>query len=489
VRALGLALLLSVGLDGAEAGELLQVKAAVHVHTTFSTGALSLEELIEAARREGIGALILTENFLLRFEYGLFPLRGLLKKVVEQPSALRMGIGPYLRAIEMAQAKSPDVILIPGVEVVPYYYWTGSPLTGDLTQWDAQKNLLVVGLSRPEDYQQIPAIGNDRSLFPRPVGLVQLALAIVAIGGGCLLLATRRVRRIRLTHFDLMVRKRRWLPGAAALGVGGLLFFEAFASSELHPYRGDLGIEPYQQVIDTVRDRGGMSFWSYPEARDFNRIGLGLFGGVVVRTEPYPEALFQSQGYTGFGAVYQDNVSITEPGRGWDRLLEEHAQGLRTLPPWGIGELGYHGPSKRLGDVLSVFLVPGPSREAILEALREGRFYALRPLPDHHLVLADFSISQEGRKEWALMGGELEAAGPGPLLISLKLRASREESVPFTLRLIRAGRILEVRQGRTPFDTVVKVAPPERGRREFFRMEVTAPHRLLSNPIFVRRPG
>ncbi|MBI3989053.1 MAG: hypothetical protein HY347_05495, partial [candidate division NC10 bacterium] len=54
-------------------GAFLQEKGAFHVHTTFSTGTLSLEEVIEEARREGIGTVILTDNFLLRFEYGLFP--------------------------------------------------------------------------------------------------------------------------------------------------------------------------------------------------------------------------------------------------------------------------------------------------------------------------------------------------------------------------------------------------------------------------------
>lgn len=489
MKALGFALILTILLASEVSGASVQVKAAFHVHTAFSTGVLSMEEVIEEARREGIGAVILTDNFLVRFEYGLFPLRSLLKKVVEKPSARRMGLERYLRAIEAAQARFPDVILIPGVEVIPYYYWTGSISTGDLTLWDTQKNLLVVGLSRAEDYARIPAIGNGPAFQLGWPGLVQLALAVVAIGGGIQLLRTKRVRAIQMKHFILKVPKRYRLVGWSALGVGVLLLLDGFASSELNPYRGNLGIGPYQQVIEYAESRGGAVFWSFPEARDAGGIDLGRLGKVSIRTEPYPEALLQTRGYTGFGAVYPDNVTFTEPGRQWDQLLLEYSGGRRARPGWGIGEVGYHGPPKRLGEALTTFLVPERSRKAILEALREGRMYALTPLRDHHLVLEDFSISLEGVDHWVPMGGELEANGRAAILIRLRVSASNGREMPFTLRLIRSGKVLNVLQGKTPFEQVLTVEPPEAGSREFFRIAITKPHRLLSNPIFVRRRG
>lgn len=471
----------------------LQVKGAFHGHTTFSTGALSLEGILHEARREGIEAVILSDNLLLRFEYGLFPFRGLVKKVVEKPSILKMGVERYLQAIEAAQARFPGVILIPGVEVIPYYYWTGSPFTRGLTLWDAQKNLLVVGLSQPEAYDQLPAIGNgcwilDVRCFT-PSTLLKLAMAVVAMGGGLLFLRTRREQAVRLKHFTLKVQKRYRLPGWVAFGIGVLLGLEAFATQGLTPYRGNLGIEPYQRLIDSVRGKGGMVFWSFPEARDFKRERFGPLGTVTVRTEPYPEALLQSQGYTGFGALYQDNVTVTEPGGVWDRLLLEYTEGRRREPTWGIGELGYHGPPKRLGDVLTVFLVPERSREGVLAALKAGRFYSISPLPDYHLILEDFAIGQEGRGEKARMGEELQVKGEGSIVIHLKVSSSDGKKVPFTGRLIRSGRVLRALEGRTPLDEVLSAEPPLSGRREFFRIELLTPHRLLSNPIFVRRRG
>jgi len=489
VRALGVALLLGGLVSGEVEGAFLQVKAAVHVHTDFSTGALGLEDVIKEARREGIDAVILSDNFLLRFEYGLFPLEGLVKKVVEKPSVLRAGVGRYLRAIEEAQARFPDVILIPGVEVIPYYYWSGSPFKGDLTLWNAQKNLLVVGLRHPEDYEGIPAIGNGQALLPRGPGLVRLALAAAAIAGGIVLLRSGRKREVRLTRFTLRVRTGYRLLGWTAHAVGVLLVLDAFASSAVTPYAGDLGIAPHQAVIDWVEARGGRALWSFPEARDFSRTPIGPLGTVTVRTERYPEALLQSRGYTGFGAVYPDTVTFTEPGRHWDQLLLEYAEGRRPRPAWAIGEVGYHGPPKPLSDALTVFLVSERSRTAILEALKEGRLYALRRPRDGHLVLEEFALGQEGAGGQATMGGELESNGARPLLLTLRIGASDGRGEPFTARLIRSGSVLDVLRGRTPFERTLRLDPPGAGKREFFRIEITQPHRLLSSPIFVRGRG
>jgi hypothetical protein len=262
---------------------------------------------------------------------------------------------------------------------------------------------------------------------------------------------------------------------------------EAFTSSEIDPYRGNLGIEPYQRVIDYAVARGGAALWSFPEARDFGRFDAGRVGTVSVRTEPYPDSLLQSHGYAGFGAVYQDTVTFTEPGRQWDQLLLGYAEGRRAKPAWGIGELGYHGPPKRLGDVLTVFLVRERSREAVLSALESGRLYSVRPLPDLSLRLDEFSLSQEAGNQRIPMGGELEAQGGGALLIRLRVSTGDRREVPFTLRLIRSGRLHSVVEGRTPFEKILEAPPPEPGAREYFRIEITTPHWLLSNPIFARR--
>ncbi len=486
MKALFRGLCLILFLHGGAEASFLQMKGAFHVHTNFSTGTLSLEEIVEEARMEGIDTVIFTENFLLRFEYGLFPFRGLLKKVVEEPSVLRGGIARWLKSIQAAKVNFPDVILIPGVEVMPHYYWTGSPFRGNLTLWATQKNLLAVGLKEAEDYLKIPAIGNGGIPTSHRTHLLQPALAVALVAIGILLVRTEREQNIRLKRFVLKVRKRYRIPGWIALGFGAVFLLEAFTASPLNPYQENPGIGPYQRVIDAVEARGGMVFWSFPEARDFREAAYGPLGTVTIRTEPHPEVLLQSQGYTGFGAIYPDNVTFTEPGGEWDRLLLDYTEGRRPRPAWGIGELGYHGPPKPLGEVLTMFLVSERSEQAIMEALKLGRFYGVKPKPDYRLVLEEFSIGQDKNSNWIPMGGELEANGEGPLLIRLGIGTSDGSEVAFTLRLIRSGRLMRIIQGKTPFAETLKATPPDRGRREFFRIELVKPHGLLSNPIFVR---
>ncbi len=142
------------------AGPLRPVVAAVHVHSTWSSGDWSLEELTTRARALGIEAIFLTENHLQRFEYGLPPLRNLLRYRVEYPSLLSRGPEPFLEAVRAENARQQEVLVIPGTEVIPHYYWTGDLWSGTLTMYNAQKNILAFGLYRPEDYRDLPAVGN-----------------------------------------------------------------------------------------------------------------------------------------------------------------------------------------------------------------------------------------------------------------------------------------------------------------------------------------
>ena len=96
-----------------------QLLATVHVHSTASTGELTIEALAERAEQLGLDVLILTDNFSLRYEYGLWPLPGLLKRQVRFPSVLEYGIERYVDEIAAAQSRHPKLIILPGVEVAP----------------------------------------------------------------------------------------------------------------------------------------------------------------------------------------------------------------------------------------------------------------------------------------------------------------------------------------------------------------------------------
>ena len=148
-----------------------RLPAVVHLHSDLSTGDFSLEQLTAMAEKQGIGALLVTENYLLRVEYGLPPFRALTRAVREERSVLGIGIDRYLTGVAQARAANPRVLIVPGVEVLPHYYWTGSPLTLDMTVHGTQKNMLVFGLDADaQEPGKLAGQPRHAALFPVAAG-------------------------------------------------------------------------------------------------------------------------------------------------------------------------------------------------------------------------------------------------------------------------------------------------------------------------------
>src|SRR2546427_2069768 len=70
------------------------------------------------------GVQTVCSSDLLQYEYGIWPLRGVFRRTVVLPSVLEHGVGQYLAEIAAVQARHQGVLLIPGIEVAPHYYWT-----------------------------------------------------------------------------------------------------------------------------------------------------------------------------------------------------------------------------------------------------------------------------------------------------------------------------------------------------------------------------
>ena len=466
---------------GAE--ELTAVPAVVHLHSDLSTGQYTLDELTAMAERQGIGALLLSENYLNRVEYGLPPFRALTRVSQESPS-VRGRLGDYLERVARARAARPGVLLLPGVEVMPHYRWAGSPLTLELTLRDTQKNLLVFGLGDPATLAALPVVGNGAPGHYSLQSLVDAAPVLLAIPGGLLLLVTRRRHRL-IGGGTLVVAQRRWVPGLilCAIAAATLVRGWPFTHGAYSPYE-DPGTAAHQAVIDFVEQHGGAAVWSFPEARDAGAQRVGPVR-VTWATEPYPDDLLRTFRYTAFGAVYEDTTRLERAGGGWDRLLGQYAAGERSRPAWGLGESGFHDSSvgKRLGRVQTVFLVRERSEAGILEALRQGRLYARHRTPQTALTLAEFGV---GSAEATAVSGETLRPAPGaPLSITVALDASGAAATDLKVVLIKDGLIAEAWAGATPFRAAHRQTWD--GRPAVFRVEARgAGGRLLSSPIFVR---
>jgi hypothetical protein len=315
-RAVGLSALtfaLLLNLNVTLAGDYQQIAGLIDLRTTFSDGDLDPESLVELARNKGFGAVVINDHDRMVVEYGLPPFRNILKKRVELNSINKRGAEEYLNLLQAIEEKFPDMIVIPGSETAPFYYWSGSYFKNSLTAHNHERRVLTIGLERPEDYLGLPIIHNGFSTrFTRnflPGTLISLSALIFGV------LLVRRRGAIRICGVTMGV-----------LCVLSILEANPFRSSPFDQYHGDRGIAPYQLLLDYVNARGGLTFWNYPETRS----GIGGMGRIFVETAPYPEVLEESRGYTGFAALYGDTITVTEPGNIWDRVLLAYCRGERS---------------------------------------------------------------------------------------------------------------------------------------------------------------
>jgi hypothetical protein len=478
-----LAVLLAAG--PAAAQPLTRLPAVVHVHSDVSTGELSLDALAAAAERQGLGAVLLAENYLLRIDYGLPPFRALTRVSREERSVLGGGgTAAFLARVAEAQRAHPSVILVPGVELVPHYFWTGSPWSGVLTLHDVQKNLIVFGIDDPHALATLPVIGRPPAGRYTAQSALDAAPVALLVPGLVLLLRKRTYRR-RLRRGVVVVRRRRWVAGLACLAVAAVALVRGWPFTEdLYPAYEDFGVRPYQAVIDRVDALGGVTLWSFPEAPDS---GGQLVGPVRVTwdTAPYGDDLLKTFRYTSFGGLYEQATPFVAPGGGWDRILREAAAHERSRPAWAIGEAGFHGPGagKRLGNVQTVFLVAERSARGILDAYRRGRMYAVMRAPDTTLVLEDWSVVAGATTAGA--GDTVRTPAETPIEVRVAVAAADGGAQPVRVLLLRDGSVVEAWSGTTPF----RASHLDRAGAAsgVWRVDVrgNGAHRILSNPVFV----
>ncbi len=151
---------IAIAASAAFAEDYLQVAAAMHISSNVSDGKYSLAEIMAAAKSQGIQVVIVTDRDLLRWEYGLWPLQGILKKTLSQNSIFTYGIQRYLDDIETLNRYNPDCIMLPAVESAPFYFWQGSVFKDNLVLKNWHVHMLAVGLQTVADFSGLPVAGN-----------------------------------------------------------------------------------------------------------------------------------------------------------------------------------------------------------------------------------------------------------------------------------------------------------------------------------------
>jgi len=450
-----------------------QTPALMDLRTTFSDGAYDPETLIQMAARKGFSVIFLNDHDRVVMEYGLPPFRNIIKKKEELNSINKSGADRYLRIIAGLRKMYPDVILIPGTESTPFYYWTGSPFTGNLTANDHERRILTMGLEMPEDYETLPILHNGLSGSHIRAAMPALAAFIL-----CFLIAV---------YF--LFRHGWWRISGAVLAILSAGFFINTVFDRPSPfdaYHGRQGAAPYQLFIDAVGQKGGLTFWNYPETQS----GVRKLGPIQVKTLPYPGMLLETRNYTGFAALYGDTVTITEPGNVWDVVLGEYCSGFRERPPWGIATADFHkegGSGQKLGDFQTVLWLTEKSSRSVMTALKTGKMYACQGRFPNIPRLDEFSVSaaEPDTAPRMISGDELILERNPRIRITVSggvAGAGKEVQV----RLIRAGTLIQIFKGTLPLDIDYTDFLETPGEKIYYRMDMTGYGIIVSNPIFVK---
>jgi hypothetical protein len=480
-----------------------QIIAVLHAHSEASSGDESVLELAAQARDAGVDVLVLADNLGYDFRYAPWPLRWLVEAHMGTPTLEAHGIERWLAEIRAARETYPEVLMLAGVETPPYYYWTGSLLRGDLTLNDMQRNVLVLPAVGGTDesaaatdlLRGLPAVGNRnlRDYRARSLALLVPGLLLIAVA----------LRTLRRRTF----REQRAAGGTAVVallaGIALLWVNFPYTVPRIEPYGADPDATA-QRLLDYVREHGGLTFWSMPQATDYQQRAVGPFG-VALSTPPYPEVITATHGYTGFGGVYADTVTMWEPGDIWDRALRQFVAAApapdgppRAAPPWLVGEAAYHyagQAGKQLDDVLTVLLVDDRSRADAFAALAHGRAYAVRRSagsPDLRLTELALRDATVGSGGVARLGDTLAVGARDEATFEVLLQvddAAGGAPTEVTVEVIRNGETVRTLRGVTPLrEHWLDTLPADR-QAAYYRVIARAarPAYLVSNPVFVRR--
>ncbi len=451
-------------------GDYRQVAGLIDLRSTFSDGTYDIETLVRMAKERGFEVLVINDHDRVVMEYGLPPFRNIVKKRVELNSVNKQGAKAYLDSIREAQKKFPDMILIPGSESAAFYYWTGSYFKKNLTAHNHEKRILTIGMDNPGDYESLPILHNGATAEYTGIVLPGILLFLCSLAVSIYLIKWGGFYRI--TGVIILVLSLAFIADSIS-----------FRSSPFDQYHGDQGMAPYQLLVDYVNLRGGLAFWNYPETKS----GIRRMGPILVDTPPHPEVLEESEGYTGFSALYGDNITVTEPGNAWDKVLNSYCNGIRSRPVWGISTADYHEEAGgKLGDFPTVFLVREKSRKGVLEALKNGKMYACQGSYPQ-VRLDEFSVGHPDGSNKGISGDEIKLKESPRIRISLSAAVTSENKIK--VRLIRSGELIETFEGTLPMQIDYEDKYFQPGKKIYYRMDMSGCGVLVSNPIFVKFEG
>ncbi len=465
-----------------------QIRGVIHLDSSVSGGEYEPEQLIQFLAENDMEVAVFTDQATTSVEYGIFPARWIMgwvsgwfiAKALDRYGSLQTyGAESYLSLLDELDQKYSDIVVIPGVESFPFYYWKGGILQG-LTMVNGYKHLLAIGMDSGEDYEQLPSMGNG---FFRGYGIATLfslwPLVLIYLGLKCR-------KQEGTSRFAILLK----IPAFLFLAIGFLFLLNNFPYKfgKYDQYHGDQGYAPYQDFIDYVEGRGGIVIWAHPEVENDVTKKIGPLEASLY-TAPYHNDLLHTYNYTAFAAFYEGMKYVIPPGGVWDLVLTEYCIGDRAQPVWAIAEGDVEGDAFSPKLSHNVFLVEEKTRDAVMRAIRTGSMYAISGPLAEHLTLGKFTIS--GSDSTVEMG---QTILPGARKIHVSATITCETTPKgnsLKAELIRDGKVVKTFKGEGILEIAYTDDVGSPDRIHYYRLDVRAPNqtRLLSNPIFIRPDG
>ena len=452
----------------------IQIDGVADIKSNFSEGCSSITDIVSQAERQKIDVVLFGDFARNSIEFGVKPFERIFKDIHQGPSVLDRGVGGYISEIKDNDRKFAHTLLIPGVETIPFYFWTGSNYDKNLTAHNWDKHLLVFGMPSAQGYEQLPL---PNSNFSKEY--TQDLLKNFMIFSFIFMLTAGAVYKgyLRIITVPLMLL-------FALLTLNN----HPFQSSPYDPYNGDQGMKPYQNLIDFAISKGALVFWNHME--DTN--GINQKDSLSLETIPYPDDLLKTQNYTGFQVVGDQPIVQSDPGQQWDQVLMEYLNGNRERPVWGFGSNDYlceNQNGDNLGSVRTVFLVRESSNDTVLDAMRKGRMYAVRQTDANRLSLDEFVVKDQKAGNQVTMGQELVATDFPT--VSMKLRSVQGGTKTAQIQIIRNGALVKEETVSLPYDLTWRDVEIDRIKPVYYRIKATVSptDHLVSNPIFVKFAG
>jgi len=498
--ALFLTLFYHFKLYATDASYYTRLKAGIHFDSQVSGGSYSLGQLAAIIARTNLDVAIITDHDNMKVSYGLRPFQDVLKYSIEENSIAKYGVEKYLQEIDRLDNYYKNVILIAGIEAVPYYFWEGDPLYENLTLRNWHRHLLVFGMPDVEAYKNLPSIPNGLGYeVPTSHNIIKyfakylshfFLILLVLIFFLISLFMIRRKRHPTERHR----RKYRFSFLALILAVIFALILKSkfpFLPKKYNQYEGNQEPGPYQTLIDYVDQHGGMTFWAHPEVNhhETRKVNVPLLKQEIsITTDAYPHLVSQTYNHNGFAIFWEGLKTVGKPGGLWDMTLREYCQGIRQKPVWAIGELDFEESNNLdlINETSTFLFVKEATRAGVLEAMRSGRMYATRGYLGDELLLNDFSVWDIYSEKAAFIGETLNLSPMAPVVIHINMHTVNRHQTHM-VKLYRNEHLIRQINFSGSIDEWIEDnnAPDEMC---YYRIYVGRSFtNLVTNPIFVKR--